>query len=106
MNGLCTARVRLKYTNIMKTINFKEFRMFTDIRQVDNIIIDYSVDFADLIYKNSNGIMPHDIAMRIYKSDGPIPFTDEEFNFLQEFVKGMTPIFQDSFAANVVNETN
>lgn len=80
--------------------------MFTDIRQVDNIIIDYSVDFADLIYKNSNGIMPHDIAMRIYKSDGPIPFTDEEFDFLQEFVKGMTPIFQDSFAANVVNETN
>ncbi|MBR1537898.1 MAG: hypothetical protein IJ714_01620 [Bacteroidales bacterium] len=90
----------------MKTINFKQFKMFTDIRQENTILVDYSVDVADLIYKNSNGIMPHDIAMRIYKSDGPVSFSDEEFAFLQEFVKGMTPIFQDSFVANVVDETN
>lgn len=85
----------------MKTINFKEFKMFTDIRQEDTLIIDFSVDVADLIYKNSNGVMAHDIAMRIYKSEGAVQFNDAEFEFLAEFVKNMTPVFQDSFANNV-----
>jgi len=87
----------------MKQINFKEFRMFTDIRQENSIIIDYSLDISDLIYKNTNGIMGHDLAMRIYKSEGPVSFNDEEMAFLREFIKGLTPIFQDSFEQNVVD---
>ena len=87
----------------MKTINFKEFRMFTDIRQVESIIIDYSVDFADLLYKNTNGIMGHDLALRIYRSEGPVSFNDEELSFLRDFITGTTPIFQDSFEQNIVD---
>lgn len=92
----------------MKSIDFKNFRMYKDIRQKETFVIDVSVNVSDLIYKNTNGIMGHDIALRIYRSDGPVAFNDEELQFLREFAKETTPIFQDSIELNIVehNEEN
>lgn len=75
--------------------------MFVDITHVDRLETDIRKDFADLIYQNANGIMAHDLAMRIYKTEGPVTLTEEESKFLDTFVQQTTPIFQDSYRANV-----
>lgn len=77
--------------------------MFKDIHQKETFIIDVSVNVSDLIYKNTNGIIGHDIALRIYRSEGPVAFNDEELQFLREFAKETTPIFQDSLEQNIVD---
>lgn len=81
-------------------IDFQHFRMFTDITREHTEEIDIRRDFADLIYKGSNGVMALDIATRIYKSADEVEFSAEESEFIYTFVSGTTPIFQDSFRAN------
>lgn len=88
----------------MYSINFRAFRAFTDIAHKDTITSDVSFTVADLIYKNSNGVLAADLAMRIYKSEGPVVVNEGELAFLKDFVKGLTPIFQDSFLENIVPE--
>ncbi len=75
--------------------------MFLDITQEKTQIVDVSRDLADTIYKNANGIMAHDLAFRIYRSEGQLELTDDELAFLASFLNSTTPIFQDSFAANI-----
>ena len=85
----------------MKQINFKEFKSYTSIEKKETRKQDISLAFADLIYKSAVGVMAHDIALRIYEADGPVSFNDEEIKFLSDFVKNMTPVFQDSFKDNI-----
>ena len=87
----------------MYSINFRAFRAYTDIAHRDTITSDVSFTVADLIYKNSNGVLAADLAMRIYKSEEPVTVNEDELAFLKNFIKGLTPIFQDSFELNVVN---
>lgn len=75
--------------------------MFLDITQEKTQTVDVSRDLADTIYKNANGIVAHDLAFRIYRSEGPLELTDDELAFLTSFLGSTTPIFQDSFSANV-----
>lgn len=85
----------------MKKIDFRHFKMFTDIEHQKTVETDVSRDFADTIYKNANGIVAHNLALRIYRSAEPVELSEEEVSFLTSFVEGTTPIFQDSFAANI-----
>ena len=86
----------------MKTINFKEFKMFVDITRTNKIIIDARFQVADLMYKTTNGVLSHDVAMRIYKTDGPVELNDDEFAFVEKFIKEhMTNIFNDSLQENM-----
>lgn len=86
----------------MKKINFKKFKMFTDITGKGSAEIDISLDFADKIYKNTNGVVAHDLALRIYRSEGEIELSADELEVLSAFVSKTTPIFQDSFNANLI----
>lgn len=86
------------------TIDFKNFKLFTDISQSDTVSVDVRRDFADMIYKNANGIVAHDLALRIYRSDEPIAITEDEKAFLLEFAQRGTPMFYDSFNANLKDE--
>lgn len=86
----------------MKQIDFKHFKMFTDISQENTVETDVSRDFADTIYKNANGIVAHDLALRIYRATEPLAVTEEELTFLRSFIAGTTPLFQDSFNNNIV----
>jgi hypothetical protein len=86
------------------TIDFKNFKMYTDISQTGTVNVDVRRDFADMIYRNANGIMAHDIALRIYRSDGPMEINPEEKEFLTAFAQRGTPIFLDSFNANIKDE--
>lgn len=86
----------------MKTINFRQFAMFTDITKKNSVRADVSREFADAIYRGANGIVAHSVAMRIYESSGEMVLSAEEELFLREYIKGnTTPLFQDSFEANL-----
>ena len=83
-------------------INFKEFRMFVDITQENTRVVDVRREFADIIYKSVNGVVAHDLALRIYRSEGEIEVNPEEFGIMSQIAESGTPIFNDSFKANVV----
>lgn len=83
-------------------INFKEFRMFVDITQENTRVVDVRREFADIIYKSVNGVVAHDLALRIYRSEGEIEVNPEEFGIMTQIAESGTPIFNDSFKANVV----
>lgn len=89
----------------MKTIDFTKFKMFVDISQEETVISNQRVEFADVIYKNVPGIAAHELAMRIYKSDGPMELSDEDLSILLPFVEqGFVPVFIDSFKANLIDK--
>ena len=88
----------------MKKINFRKFRFFTDIARENTTEQDVSHELADLIYKQGNGVLAHDVALRIYEAKGDVELTDEEVAYLEGFMRGLTPVFQDSFAANIKDE--
>lgn len=85
----------------MAKIDFKNFKAYTDISQTNTIEQDVRKDFSDMLYKNLNGVVAHDVALRIYHSDGPVEFNDEELSIIIEFSKSLTPLFQDSLLFNV-----
>lgn len=87
----------------MKTIDFRHFKIFTDITKSDSMTVSVALEFADSLYKNATGIMAHDLAFRIYKSLEPVQMTDEEALYITEFCKKFsTPRFCDSLEANIV----
>lgn len=86
----------------MSKIDFKHFRVFTDITQKGTQEVDLSFQFSDMLYKKSNGIVAHDLALRIYKAQCAVEFTEEELTALKPFVEeNFTPLFIDSFNANL-----
>lgn len=85
-----------------KTIDFRHFKVFTDISQKESNEVDIAFQVADLLYKKSNGIVAHELAHRIYEADGPVEFTQEELDALKPFIEEhFTPLFIDSFKANI-----
>ena len=85
----------------MRTVNFKQFRMFKDITQSETEEVDLRRDFSDLMYKNTNGVVSHDLALKIYRSEGDIELSDDEYRALIEFAAQGTPLFIDSINANI-----
>jgi len=85
----------------MAKIDFRHFKMFTDISQSRTEVIDAALLFSDMLYKRVNGIVAHDLALRIYRSSEAVEFTEEEMALLRAFVEAnFTPCFIDSFNAN------
>lgn len=68
----------------MKSIDFKSFGLFTDITHEKRITGDVRREFADLVYLRTGGIAAHDLAFRIYRSNGPVELTDEEAAIVQD----------------------
>lgn len=83
------------------TINFKEFRLFTDITQTETVVVDSRKELADLMYKNLNGIVAHDLALRIFRSEGEMELNEEEEMIVLRFAEKTTPIFYDSLKMNL-----
>jgi hypothetical protein len=87
----------------MAKINFKEFKMFTDIGHESTRVFDIRKDFSNGMYVSLRGIQSHDIAMRIYKSDGEVEFSDEELQIIMSFAQSLTGAFIDSMSMNIKN---
>ena len=75
--------------------------MFTNIAQDKTETQDLSLEFADFMYKNTNGIVAHDLAHRIYKSEGEIEISEEEESLILNLAANMTPVFLDSLKSNI-----
>ncbi len=80
----------------MRTINFKDFTLPLCISHAKVRIIDAREAFADLVYMNINGIAAHDLAFKIYRSDGPTAFSDNEVAIIRKVAESCaTPAFLD-----------
>lgn len=84
----------------MKKINFKQFKTFTDITREKTSLVDVRKPLADALYKTANGIAAHDLALRIYHSDGKMELEDSDVQLLRDFAKTLTPMFMDSLEEN------
>ncbi len=84
----------------MTTVNFKQFKTFTDITREKTSLVDVRKPLADALYKTANGIAAHDLALRIYRSDGEMELEDSDVQLLRDFAKTLTPIFMDSLEEN------
>ena len=62
----------------MLKINLKEFKYKESFKSDSYITSDVREQFADLIYKNANGIRALKLAERIYESDGEIELDNED----------------------------
>lgn len=85
----------------MATVNFKQFKTFTDITRENTAIVDVRKPLADALYKTANGIAAHDLALRIYRSDGEIELEESDAQLLRNFAKNLTPMFMDSLEENL-----
>ena len=85
----------------MSKINFKQFKIFNDISQTEYRTVDVSRVFADTLYKNGTGIFIHDLALRIFRSEGEMELsTEEEQVICKAASQFCTPLFIDSLGAN------
>lgn len=85
----------------MTKVNFKEFRMFLDITGERTKLFDIRREVADSIYTEMSGIVAHDLALRIYRSDGEIELNVEEINLLTAFSKRCSGAFADSWEQTI-----
>ena len=86
----------------MSKINFKEFKLFKDITQTEYRTVDVSRVFADTLYKNGTGIVIHDLALRIFRSEGGMELDGEEEQLICKMAMNFcTPVFIDSLSANI-----
>lgn len=90
----------------MAKIDFKKFRIFTDISQERTAEVDVRKTVADVLYMQFSGIAAHDLAFRIYRSEGEIDLNDDEKSLLTQLGDKSTGVFRDSLAAALNNEQN
>lgn len=67
----------------MKTIDFKNFRLFYGLGAEQYQVIDWRTEFANYLLSRMGGIEGVDLALRIHRSDGPVEFSDEEFRAIK-----------------------
>lgn len=83
-------------------INFKAFAMPTGISGAETVATDVRESFADVVYNNLNGIRAHELAHKIYKSEGDTEFDEAETEMMVNVANGhCTPRFIDGLNAYV-----
>ena len=82
-------------------MNFKEFKMYADIKHSKKLVVDVREQLADLIYKQSRGVVAHNLAFRILNAEGDIEINSAENDVITSILNLCTPQFQDSFNHNV-----
>lgn len=93
--------------NNMKEMNFKEFGIYTGISRKDRQVGDARENFADLLYLHANGIRAHALALKIYRSEGFVEYTDDEIALIRETAyKYCLPSFIDGLEDQLDNNPN
>ena len=83
-------------------IDFKHFIVPTGINGLHKRTGDARESFADIIYTMVNGIRAHALAMKIYKSDGAVEYTDDEVRLMKGLAERYcTPAFIDGLRAQI-----
>lgn len=86
----------------MAKINFKEFKLYTSIAQTEKRTFDVREALSNGMYMTMQGIRAHDLALRIFRSDGDVEISDEDLTLIREYAKSLTPVFIDSLSLNIV----
>lgn len=86
----------------MAHINFKEFKIYTSIAQKETRTLDVREALSNGMYMSLQGIRAHDLALRIFRSEGDMEISDEDMAIIQEYAKNLTPVFMDSLQLNIV----
>lgn len=77
--------------------------MYANIRHTSEITLDVREQFADLVYKQSRGVVAHNLAFKILNSKEEIDISQGELDVISSILELCTPQFQDSFNHNVEN---
>lgn len=85
----------------MKKVNFREFGVYTDITRTEKRTVDLSKAIADKLYTEFPGIAAHDLALRIYRSEGEMELSDTDIELLTAFMRQCSGALADSFAEAV-----
>ncbi len=81
-------------------INFEAVEIYADIAKKHFLKLDVREQFADLIYKNATGIKAHELALKIYHSQGETEFSEEECFLIRQYANSFcTPGFIDAVNA-------
>ena len=83
----------------MKKINFKQLLIATDITRKHCENIDCRENFANVLYRNGNGIASHALALKIYNSNEEVALIQEHAN---AFCK---PFFIDALNRAINNQS-
>lgn len=86
----------------MAHINFKEFKIYSSIAQNETRTFDVREALSNGMYMSLQGIRAHDLALRIFHSEGEVEISDEDMAIIQEYAKNLTPVFMDSLQLNIV----
>lgn len=88
----------------MKKIDFKHFKIYTTVSRKAAQTVDARETFADLIYKNVNGIKAHALALKIYNNEGETEYTDEEVQLIRTVAEQLcVPGFIDGLNEQIGN---
>lgn len=103
MQAIQRTDIQKTKNNIIKMkIDFEHFSIPVGIGGGRWVTSDVREKFADVIYKNMNGIRAHTLAMKIFKSDGPTDYTYEEYTMIKRTAENMcTPAFIDGLRAQI-----
>lgn len=85
-------------------LNFERLEIYTGIAHDECTVQDVRKDFADMIYKQGQGIECLSLAMKIFKSEGETDYTDEEVSLIKRFVSMGTPMFIDAVQTSINNQ--
>ncbi len=76
--------------------------MPADISGRRTVKMDVREAFGNLIYTNMNGIAAHALALKIYRSEGDLEYTDAEVQALRTASEKLcTPMFIDGLALQI-----
>lgn len=79
----------------MATLNFEKIKMYTGVAKKDFFTQDLRETFADIIYRNCNGIAALELARKIYNSDGEAEYNEREVQLIRQVANQCTPQFID-----------
>lgn len=88
----------------MKKVNFKNFVMLMDITGERTKALDIRRAVSDKLYTEVPGIVAHDLALRIYRSEGAIELNEEETALMTDFARHCSGAFADSWELAMKNE--
>lgn len=80
----------------MRTIDFKNIVVYTDIAKREQRTLDARESFANVLYQGGVGIAAHALAMKIYQSDGALEYDDKECALIKQYAESCQPFFIDA----------
>lgn len=91
----------------MKRIDFQHFNVYTSVSRKEARPVDVRETFADMIYKNVNGIKAHALALKIYESEGETGYSDDEVKLVRIVAERLcVPGFIDGLDEQLNNNPN